>query len=172
MVVFLALITALVNAQQTATETKSKGSAKARDVKLNLVWVAMRTLIAYVEGLAAVLDVDAAAALIQSAGLLVAAASTRHKAVLAAVLTPVAGLVVLNANASALAGKAATSRKLMFNWQVSQDAKTWTDLHSTTYASTEATGLTALTTYYFRVSVTVGKVAGPWSQPVSILVTH
>ena len=38
------------------------------------------------------------------------------------------------------------------------------------YASTDVTGLTALTTYSFRVSVTIAKVTQPWSQAVSVLV--
>jgi hypothetical protein len=43
---------------------------------------------------------------------------------------------------------------------------------STPVGRTQIPGLTLLTTYSFRVSVTVGKdqVTGPWSQAVSLLV--
>lgn len=67
-------------------------------------------------------------------------------------------------------GPADASKKVLFNWQQSLDGKTWTGLPATSYASTDVVGLTLLTTYAFRVSVTVGTVAGPWSQAVSVLV--
>jgi hypothetical protein len=172
MATFLALVTALITVQQLATETRTRGTAKARDVKLNAVWTAMGALKAWIQGLADVLDPDAGAALIQAGGLLVEASHAHQKAALTASLTSVGGLVHLAANATLLAGRAAASKKLLFTWQISQDGKIWSDIRSTAYASTDVTGLTPLTTYFFRVSVTVGKVAGPWSQPVSILVTH
>jgi hypothetical protein len=53
---------------------------------------------------------------------------------------------------------------------MSVDGKTWTNLPSTPLASTEVAGLALLSTYSFRVSVTLGKVAGEFSQPVSVTV--
>jgi len=41
---------------------------------------------------------------------------------------------------------------------------------STLLATTEITGLPALTVVQFRASATVSKVVGAWSQAVSILV--
>jgi hypothetical protein len=58
-----------------------------------------------------------------------------------------------------------------FNWQWSGDGgASWNDVRSTPYASTDVTGLALMTTYSFRVCVTVGKDVGPWSQAVSLLV--
>ena len=70
-----------------------------------------------------------------------------------------------------VAGMAHPHTKLFFNWEMSSNGgQTWTALASTPYASTDVTGLTALTTYSFRVSVTIAKVTQPWSQAVSVLV--
>jgi hypothetical protein len=172
MAAFLALITALVLAQQTATDTKAKGAATQRNVKRDLVWTAMEALRVYIQGLADQLSAEAATALIQSGGLLVGGVPSHQKDVLTVTLTTVSGLAHLAANALLLAGKAARGKRKMFNWQWSSDGKIWNDAKSTPYASTDITGLTPMTTYSFRVSVTVGKVTGAWSQPVSILVLH
>jgi hypothetical protein len=167
---FLALLSGLVLAQQTAAETRARGAAKARDVKRNPVWTAMVTLRDYVQGLCDVMDPDSGAALIEHAGLLLGAAPGHLKALLTAALTAVPGVVHLDANATLLAGRAAASKRLMFEWQWSSDGSSWHDARSTTYARTDVPGLALMTTYSFRVRVTVGTVTGPWSSPVSLLV--
>jgi len=130
----------------------------------------MEALQKYVQGLADALSAENAASLIQSAGLVVAKPGKHQKAVLTASLTTTPGLVTLAANRSVLVGHVSSSKKVMFNWQWSQNGTAWTNLATTTYATTEMPGLTLLSTYMFRVSVTIGKVTGDWSQPVSILV--
>ena len=171
-VVFLALVQALSAAQQATKESKSKAITTTRNTKRDAVWTAMQSLQAYVQGLCDVLSAEAAHQLIALAGLHVAGVPARTKAVLTANLTVTAGTVHLEAYRKALlAGMAQPNRKLFFNWEMSSNGgQTWTALPTTPYASTDVTGLTALTTYSFRVSVTVGKVTQPWSQAVSILV--
>jgi hypothetical protein len=169
MVAFLALITALSVAQQVATGTKAKGTATLRNTKRDAVWTAMESLRTYIEGLADVLTAESAASLIQAAGLVVAATGRHQKALLTATLTATAGTVHLVAFRNMLVG-GITHKVVTFHWQISTDGKTWTDLPGTGYTTTDATGLTLMTTYAFRVSVTVGKTAGAWSQPVSLLV--
>jgi hypothetical protein len=168
---FLALYTACSEAQANAKETKAKGSATLRNTKRDALWNAMESLQKYVQGLADVLSSESAVNLILSAGLLVAKTGAHHKALLKAALTITPGVVALSANASLLVGKADAHKKVMFGWQWSSDGgHSWNSMPMTTYASTEISGLTLLTTYSFRVSVTVGRTAGPWSDPVSILV--
>ncbi len=77
-----------------------------------------------------------------------------------------------DANRSLLVGPADARKRAYFSWQWSGDGgKTWTSVTPTPYASTEIPGFTLLSTYSFRVSVTIGKQpAGPWSQAVSLLV--
>jgi hypothetical protein len=170
-VTFLALVTALAAAHQAARETRARGSAKLRDTKRNAVWTAMESLRTYVQGLCDALNADAAASLIESAGLVVGAVAQHTKAVLTATLTATPGTVHLDANRSALVEPADRRKKATFFWQMSADGgRTWTDLRATAYTTTDVTGLALLTTYAFRVSVTVGKTEGAWSQPVSVVV--
>jgi hypothetical protein len=170
MVAFLALITALVDAQQYAKNTGAKGSASMRNTKRDAVWTAMGTLRTQVQGWADVATADNAVALIEAAGLLVAGSPSHQKALLSATLTAAPGVAHLAANATALLGKGGLSKKATFHWQRSDNGgKSWEDAGATPYASTDVTGLALMTTYAFRVSVTVGKSTGAWSQ---VLPTH
>ncbi len=168
---FLALITALAVAQQATTGTKAKGTASTRNSKRNDVWAAMVNLLGYVQSLADKMSVADATTLIEAAGLLVAKAAARQKDTLTATLTAAQGSVHLAANRAALVGTASAHKRVTFNWEMSADGgKTWQALPSGSYASTTASGLTLMTTYAFRVSVTVGNTPGAWSQAVSLLV--
>jgi hypothetical protein len=168
---FVALLTAFVLAQQVATETRAKGSAKSRNTKAIVLWSAMEAIQKYIQGLANALSAEAAASLIESGGLLVAKIGTHQKAALTAALTTTQGNVLLAASRAALVGTADASKHVQFNWQWSPDGKTWNSVASTPVAGTVIPGLTALSTYSFRVSVTISKEpAGPWSQAISLLV--
>ena len=157
MAAFIALITAL--------------AAATRNSKRNAVWAAMLSLQSCVQGLSDSMSVADGTTLIENAGMLVAKAAARLKAVLAATLTTTPGLVHLSANRTALVGTADAPKKVTFNWEMSADGgKTWQALPSGAYASTSASGLTLMTTYAFRVSVTVGNTPGAWSQAVSLMV--
>ena len=171
MAAFLALITLLATAQQAATGTKAKGTASTHNSKRNAVWAAMVNLQSFVQGLADSMSVADATTLIDAAGLLVAKAATRQKETLTAALTAAQGVVHLAANRSVLVGNTDAHKNVTFNWEMSADGgKTWQGLPSSSYASTNAPGLTLMTTYAFRVSVTVGNTQGAWSQAVSLLV--
>jgi hypothetical protein len=172
MVAFLALVTSLAAAQAAVTGTRAKGSAEARNSRRNTLWTAMLSLQAYIQGLANALGHDEAEALIKAAGLVVAKPKAGPgKPVLAAKLTSVPGNVHLEANRSALVGKADAAKHASFAWAWSADGgKTWTSAPTTPYAQTDIPGLTLMNTYSFRVSVTVAKTTGAWSQAVSILV--
>jgi hypothetical protein len=170
MVAFLALITALTVAQQSATSTRTRGSATLRNSKRDPLWTAMQSLQSFVQVLADALTAESAASLIEAAGLLVAGTPAHSKAVLTAGLVAASGTVHLEANRGVLVGKANAGKQVTFNWQWSADGKTWNNASSTPYASTEIAGLTLMTTYSFRVSVTVANVADAWSQAVTLLV--
>jgi hypothetical protein len=172
MVAFLALVAALAAAQAAVVTTKAKGAAEARDAKRNVLWTAMLSLQAYIQALSNVLSHGDAAALIKAAGMVVAkSAANRNKPVLTATLTSVPGNVHLQANRAALVGKADAAKQATFAWQWSADGgKSWTSAPSTPYAETDITGLPLMATYSFRVSVTVAKTTGAWSQPIGILV--
>jgi hypothetical protein len=168
---FLALITGLSTAQQNLKGTKATGLAALRDTKRDLLWTAMESLRMYVQGIADTMTAVDAISLIKAAGMLVAGVPKRQKALLTAVLTTIPGTVLLVANASLLVGKADVNKKVVFNWQWSSDSgKTWNSVASTPYASTEIPGLTLMTPYIFRVSVTIAKKPGAWSDVVALVV--
>ena len=169
MAAFLALIQSFDTAQGSM-KAKPRGLASVRDTKRDDVWTAMQTLRIYIQSLADSLSAPAATALIESAGLLVAGVPVYSKPFLEAKPTTLPGVVRLVANASLLVKS--TSKKVTFNWEWSADGKVWNTLPSTPLADTEMTGLTAMTTYYFRVSVTISRVAGEWSQPTSVMLLH
>ncbi len=168
MVAFLALIQAVETAQQNAL-SKGKGTASARNVKRDALWTAMQTLLIFVQSLADGLTAEGAVQVIQAAGLLVAKTTRSTKPILQAKLTTTPNVVHLEANATALKGMK-TSKKVNFNWQWSQDAKSWVSVTSTPYARTDISGLTPMTTYWFRASATIGAVPGEWSPAVSLVV--
>ena len=167
---FQTLITNLSEAQQLATGTKTRGATSARNSARNDLWTAMQTLLINAQGLADALPAQDAVALLEAAGLVVAKKGTRAKAVLAATLTSTPGTVLVVANRSLLVGKARAHKHALFCWMWSTDGKTWNSVAPTPYAHTEIPGLTLMTTYLFRVSVTVADETDPWSQAVSLLV--
>ncbi|MEI7893950.1 MAG: hypothetical protein WCI05_12725 [Myxococcales bacterium] len=158
----LALLTAYDLSQQ-ATLTKAKGTIAARNAKAQLVISALESEAAYVQGLCDG-SPEQAVELIAGAAMFVAASSEHEKALLeATVVHETPGLVRLVANAKMLLG--GSSKRPTFNWQASPDGgKTINTLQSTPHANTEVPNLPLLADAYFRVSVTLGKVTGPWSQ--------
>ena len=171
MVAFLALITALAVAQQQVLGTRARGSATLRNTRRDALWTAMDSLQSFVQGLADTFSAEGAASVIEAAGLLVALTGTYQKPLLTATLTSTPGVVHLDANASLLVGKASASKKTTFNWQWSGDGgASWHGAQATPYANTDIQGLAPMATYAFRVSVTIGKTAGAWSQAVTLLV--
>jgi hypothetical protein len=68
-----------------------------------------------------------------------------------------------------LVAKSAGTRAA-YDWQYSTDQKTWTTLPMTLQAKTGVSGLTAGTTYYFRVQSLIKTGTENWSQIVSLMV--
>jgi hypothetical protein len=165
---FLTLWQTASTAQKLA-QTKEPGSAKARTAAFVPLLTAAESLRAYVEALCQSLNAEQAAALAAAAGMKIVASPSRSKPALQANRGSLSGVVVLIANALLLAGNG-RGRKL-FNWAWSADGgKTWVALPATTDAVTSVSGLTPLTTYLFRVSANTRKVAGAFSQAVSLIV--
>lgn len=166
--VLLALLTAL-DAAQRVVATRVQGAAALRDQKRDALITALESLRMYVQSLCDA-NPEQAVALIKAAGMSVAQVTTHDKPVLQAKQGAAPGSVILVANETVLVGKG-VHKKALFNWQMSADGgKTWTALPPTPLATTEVAGLTSLATYAFRVSVTVGKVTGEWSQAVTVVV--
>ena len=159
---FLLLLQA-ASAANLAAAVRTKGLATLRDTKVDDLWDAMQTLRIYVQGLANNLDPISGAALIESAGMLVAKAAKHLKPLMVATFDPATGLVELVVNASMLIGTV-TKKKTNFTWTWSTDGgKTWSSGLTTGYTTVEVPNL-GPATYLFRVFATVGKVPGQVSQ--------
>ncbi len=168
--VFLAQIQALIKAQQTV-KTRVVGAAQARNVLRDAVFTSAEALRTYVQGLCDAVSLAAAADLAIAAGMKIGAVAVHDKPMLAGKLLPgPVGDVLLTANARLLnpTGK----RSKYFNWSYSVDnGKTWVSVPSTLVAHTTITGLPALTTVSFRVSITTTAAPqGDWSQSIALLV--
>jgi hypothetical protein len=152
-----------------ATFTRAKGTIAARNAKRDVLVTSLECERMYVQSLCDA-NPEQAETYITAAGMGVARAPVHAKPVLAAEQGPAPGSAKLVANATLLVGRGVRKRAT-FNWQVSTDGgKTWTGAPSTPLASTIVEGLTPMTTYSFRVSATVSKAPGAWSQAVTLLV--
>jgi hypothetical protein len=154
---------------EQATKTGTKGTVPVRNAKRAVLVTTLESLRMYVQSLSDA-NPEQSAAIASAASMAVAKLPLHAKPVLQAKLGASSGTVILIANATLLVGRG-VRKKATFNWESSADGgKTWTAVPSTPLSSTTVAGLTPLTTYAFRVCVTVSKVVGEWSQAVSLLV--
>jgi hypothetical protein len=163
---FQAQVTSMAAAQQQA-RARVPGAAAARDTARDELVVTVEAIRAYVQGLCQ-LAPEQSATLVQAAAMKLAAVPVRSKPILGAKQGVQAGIVNLEANATLLSGGRKKGYRL-FSWEYSLDGKVWVAVPATPYARTTVTGLTPLTTYEFRVSLTDKSGTGAWSQ---VLPTH
>lgn len=168
----LAILAQLIQDLETAhqaTFSRTRGTAALRDAKRDALVTALESERMYVQSLCDA-SPEQATTLIGAAAMAVAGSPVHAKPVLAAEQGTAPGTVRLVANATLLVGRGVRKR-VTFNWQYSADGgKTWTNLPSTPLAETTAEGLAPMTTYSFRVSVTVSKTQCEWSQAVTLFV--
>ena len=154
-------ITALSNAE-TAVLARTKGAVQDRNAKLATLRTDLETLKSYIQGVADAANPTNAASIVESAGMTVRKITLHDKPALGVKQGSVSGTVNLTAKAPA--------HRASYAWQYSTDQKTWTSAPQTLQAKTGVSGLTAGTTYYFRVQVLTMTGEGDWSQIVSLLV--
>jgi hypothetical protein len=158
-----------LEAAHQATFTRAKGTVAVRNAKRDLLVTSLESERMYVQSLCDA-NPEQAETYVTAAGMALAKAPAHAKPILAAEPGPVPGSAKLVANATLLVGRGVRKRAT-FNWQLSADGgKTWTNVASTPLASTTVEGLTPMTSYSFRVSATVSKTPGEWSQAVTLLV--
>ena len=161
-------VTSLDSFQQQA-KLRVPGATEARNTARDQLAISVEAIRAYVQGLCQTSPAQAAS-LVQAASMQLAASPVRSKPILGAKQGAAqAGIVNLAANATLLSGGKKKGNRL-FNWEYSLDGKVWVAVPSTPYAQTTIAGLTPLTTYQFRVSLTDKSGTGAWSQALSFLV--
>ncbi len=168
MAVFNSQILAMDTAEQ---EVKNRtGTASARNVAVNTVWMSAESLRVWVQTLGSTLSLEQAVSLAEEAGFKTFSVPARVQPLLGLKLTPAPGTVLATASAKQLDP---SKKRKFFNWQVSLDGgKTWSSAPSTVGVKATFTGLPALTTVGIRVSVTLAGGQQEWSQMATILVTH
>jgi hypothetical protein len=163
--------TQVVETAETLARTRAQGAAAARNVQRRILVGLLEAGVMYVQQTADALPtLDAAISAIQAAGLTVALVPRYQKPILKVTHGPTPGSVALDANAKQLG--AGGRRKTFFNWQYTADGgRTFVNAPPTPKSKTLLSGLTPLTSYGFRVSVTnPDGVAGEWSPLVTFIV--
>jgi hypothetical protein len=161
----IASLTDLVNkleAAETATKTRAKGTIEARNAAMSALKSALEAERATIQ-LVADSDPDNAPAIITSTSLSVRKVGSHGKAPFAVRQGDTSGSV-------RLAVKSAGPHSA-YDWEWSADGgKTWTAAASTTQAKTVVASLPVGTSLQFRFRAVTPKGEGDWSQPLSFLV--
>jgi hypothetical protein len=152
---------ALADAEALA-RGRTIGAASARDDALQVVKDDARALVAYVQ-VRCNLSPEAAAAIAEAAGMRLKTATPRSK--------PLLQIKRVSPGAVRIIARAARKgQKTFYDWAYSADGgHSWLALQSTTGASTELAGLTALTTYAFRFRKVDRSGPGAWSDVVTFI---
>jgi hypothetical protein len=168
MAIFLALLTSYEQSQQ-ATLMRTKGATAKRNAAAALLVTAIESETNMVQGLCDA-NPEQAMVYIDGAGMYAEKTGEHPKEILTATANPATpGVVALDANAKMLTG--GSRKRPQFNWQMSPNGGTTiVNLPSTPLHNTEVQNVPLLATSWFRVSVTLGKVTGAWSQWVSVFV--
>jgi hypothetical protein len=145
---------------ETVAKTRAKGTAQARNLKLKQAKNLMLQAKGYVQQVADA-NPDQAEAIIESAGMSVRKKVPRQKQG-NEVRQGVSGAVELYAVVASLAAA--------YEWQMSGDGKSWTNLTTTSRSRTSVTGLTPGQVTFFRNRPVLRKGSADWSQPISLLI--
>ena len=159
----LAASLAALDAAETATKTRAKGTVPTRNAARTQLLSDLHAIKAYVQQVADA-NPDQADAIITSAGMAVRKATSRAKPTFAARPAGISGTVKLSARAAAL--------RASYEWEWSADGgKTWTPAPPTLQAKTSIGALPVGTNVQFRFRAVTKTGASDWSQPTSLLVT-
>lgn len=164
----VALATFLVNiealeAAEEKVKTKVRGAVEERNQAYDLVLDNAHNLQNFVQDLADnSADHDDALNIIAKSGFDVKDKGIRIKPEFEAKHGKVSGEVLLYAKSAGL--------RSSYEWRMSVDQLSWTDLPDTIQAKTKVSGLTPGQIYYFKQRVITKAGEGNWSQIVAIMV--
>ncbi len=147
---------------EAAALARTKGAAAARDDKRKALVALLQSLRAHIQS-AADADEPNGPALIESAGVAVRKAPTRHARVFAAKPGRVSGVATVVA--------ASAGHRASYEWEYSTDGgKTWVAAPPTLQAKTSIAGLLPGATVQFKYRSVSRSGAADWSQPVSLMI--
>jgi len=147
---------------ETAAKSKAAGTVQARDVAMQVVISDLRSLTAYVQGIANA-NPAKAEAIITSAGLKVKRAGQIDKQDFTVKNNSVSGTVDLIAKGA--------DKRGAHDWGMSMDGINWTMLTPTLAAHTQVIGLTRGSIVFFRHREILKDGPGGWSQTVNIVIS-
>jgi hypothetical protein len=161
----MATVTSHLQAYEAAAakaKAHAPGDAQAAALLYKQVLTDMHLLGGYAQTVAdQAPDAATAAAIITSAGFGTHQHGVRMVPAIAAHMGA-GGVVLLRAHA--VAAKAA------YEWEISNDGKTWTNLPATDVAHASVSGLTMGQTYWFRVRGNAAGQTGSWTDAVAVIV--
>lgn len=158
----------VVTAHQ-AVRNRTIGASEVRLVKANALCSMLTAAQGYVQGVVNAAPPDQGPMIAKAAGMRVAQDRGYVKPMLSASQAHPGAFVHLDANVTSLT--TGVKGRVYFNWQLSSDGgKTWISTPPTPHGNTDVSGLTALATYMFRVSITSKLGPGPWTEAISFLV--
>jgi hypothetical protein len=153
---------ARLDAAETASKARTKGTVAARNVARAELLLAAHALASQVQ-LVADANPENAAAIITSTAMSTKKTHVRPAPVFGAKYGAVSGSINLVAPAAA--------KRASYEWQYSLDGgKTWMQVDPTTRARTIIHGLPVATQVLFRYRALTSAGVGDWSQPVGVLV--
>ena len=147
--------------RQEAVRAGGNCVTQKRDEARDVVDRDMRSLKIYVRGVSESLP-SQAEQIILSSGFDIAQKSTRIKPLLHAKRGLISGSAVVETKR--------VTGPVQYQWQVSDDQSTWSDLPHTFKASTSVNGLAPLKVYWFRFRTLTKTGVSGWSAPVSLIV--
>ncbi len=151
---------ALERAQTAKGDGGGKGATSTRDEALKVVRIDLQKILAFVQALADQTPLSAAS-IIEGAGFRVKVVPVRRVPDLRIAQGDNAGTVLARAKAR--------RTRATYWFQFSTDQKTWSTTLPTRKSSMVISGLTPVTTYYFRYQVLTDTLSD-WSQVVSFVV--
>jgi len=143
----------VLDADQTATKTRTIGTASTRNAQWIIVYNNLKALMAVAQA-GANANQSQAIVIIESGLFKVKQASARKAKIFTAVNSGISG----KANLSAPGG----GRDATHEWQMSMDGISYTDLPNTRLSKTVVTGLKPVSVVWFRHRTVVGNVISVW----------
>jgi hypothetical protein len=156
--------TQALDVAQTKAAKNGKAATTARDAQWRVLQKSYRAFAAGVQGLMdAAPDTAHALAIAAAAALMIRLPPVR-------IVDGFRGKILGNGEIRLYGRRPGGRNGAFFEWQMSNDGKTWAAVATTNNAKTTVTGLTPGSAVAFRYRTTLKNVTSEWSQVISVIV--